>query len=225
MSVKIISLDIFQTIVDVNQRIPQIWSRTLGSEFTMDRTNEGAAAIISALPEVMEQALHAKQHFVTMQEVYEECVQKALRHLSFVVRKDKIVECLLTEHAKAPFYEEALGVIEQLKKKYQIILCSDSNHIMVDEIIAKVCPSFAFISDDVKAYKADYDGVFFSKVLQTMNVRADELLHVGDSSYDIIGAERVGIPAVLIHRGTNPVASNIKPLAVISSLNQLNELL
>lgn len=56
-------------------------------------------------------------------------------------------------------------------------------------------------SSDVKACKPD--GAIFRRALSELDVTPSEVLYVGDNPYDdVIGAGRLGIPAILLERGT-----------------------
>ncbi len=52
MNYRIISFDIFQTLVDVNERIPEIWRGILKDCYTDEKAMQGAKAILSTLPNV-----------------------------------------------------------------------------------------------------------------------------------------------------------------------------
>ncbi|MDK2943003.1 MAG: hypothetical protein PWP56_2516, partial [Acetobacterium sp.] len=47
MNYRIISFDIFQTLVDVNERIPEIWRGILKDSYTDEKARQGAKAILS----------------------------------------------------------------------------------------------------------------------------------------------------------------------------------
>jgi FMN hydrolase / 5-amino-6-(5-phospho-D-ribitylamino)uracil phosphatase len=224
MSYKIISFDIFQTLVDVNQRIPEIWHGILKNGYTDEKAAQGAKAIMSELPAVYENAVQSEQ-FITMGEVYRECAGKAMEKLSFKASPRDIAYNLMYQHSKAPFYHEVLGCIAKLHKKYQIIFSSDSNHLMVDGLICKAEYDKAFISDDLKSYKGDKNGKFFRTVLSNLDASPKEIIHIGDSSADVLGAHRAGITSCWINRNGREWNSSIKPDFTIRDFNDLTDIL
>lgn len=224
MSYKIISFDIFQTLVDVNKRIPDIWRGILKDEYTDDKAQQGAKAILSELPAVYENAVQSEQ-FRTMEEVYQECAEKAMEKISFKVPSQNVAYHLMYQHSKAPFYHEVLDCIERLRKKYKIILSSDSNHLMVDDLINQFAYDKAFISDDLKSYKGDKNGRFFRSVLSRLDAAPNEIIHIGDSSADILGAHKAGITSCWINRNDRKWSNPIKPDFMIRNFNDLIDII
>jgi len=224
MNYKIISFDIFQTLVDVNKRIPEIWRGILKDSYTDEKATQGAKAVLSTLPAVYGNAVQSEQ-FKTMDEVYQECAQKALEKLSFKASPQDVAYNLMYQHSKAPFYHEVLDCIAKLRKKYQIILSSDSNHLMVDDLICKVEYDEAFISDDLKSYKGDKNGKFFRTVLGHLDAAPKEIIHIGDSSADVLGAHRAGITSCWINRNDREWSNPIKPDFIIRDFNDLMDIL
>ncbi|MDO9490902.1 HAD family hydrolase [Acetobacterium sp.] len=224
MNYRIISFDIFQTLVDVNERIPEIWRGILKDSYTDEKAMQGAKAILSTLPNVYEKAVQSEQ-FKTMAEVYQECARKAMEKLNFKTSPQEVAYNLMYQHAKAPFYHDVLDCIAKLRQKYQIILSSDSNHLMVDDLICKITYDKAFISDDLKSYKGDKRGKFFRTVLSQLDTDPKEIIHIGDSSADVLGAHRAGITSCWINRDNRKWNNPIKPDFIIQNFNDLADIL
>jgi 2-haloalkanoic acid dehalogenase type II len=224
MNYSIISFDIFQTLVDVNERIPEIWRGILKDSYTDEKAMQGAKAILSTLPNVYEKAVQAEQ-FKTMAEVYQECARKAMEKLNFKTSPQDVAYNLMYQHSKAPFYHDVLDCIATLRQKYQIILSSDSNHLMVDDLICKITYDKAFISDDLKSYKGDKRGKFFRTVLGQLDTDPKEIIHIGDSSADVLGAHRAGITSCWINRDNRKWNNPIKPDFTIQNFNDLADIL
>jgi haloacid dehalogenase superfamily, subfamily IA, variant 3 with third motif having DD or ED/haloacid dehalogenase superfamily, subfamily IA, variant 1 with third motif having Dx(3-4)D or Dx(3-4)E len=224
MRYKIISLDIFQTLADVNKRIPDIWRGILKNEYTEEKAMQGAKAALGILPGVYENAVRSEQ-FRTMEQVYLECADKAVKKLSFAVSPQELAYHLMFQHSKAPFYPEVPGCIEKLRAAYRIILSSDSNHLMVDDLINKIYYDKAFISDDLKSYKGDKNGKFFRGVLDRLDVSPEEILHIGDSTADVLGARRAGIASCWINRNARQWSGAVQPDFIIERLSDLENIL
>nr|WP_319487632.1 HAD family hydrolase [uncultured Caproiciproducens sp.] len=224
MKYKVISFDIFQTLVDVNKRIPDIWQGILKDEYTDDKAIQGADAILSSYPAIYERAVHAEK-FLAMEEVYTECAEKIVDKVNLNVLPQDVAYHLMYQHSKAPFYHEVLDCIKKLRKRYQIILSSDSSHLMVDELIGKIDPDSAFISDDLRSYKGDKNGKFFSCVLSHLDADPNEILHIGDSTADVFGAHKAGIPSCWINRDNRRWNSTIQPDYIIKDFNDLKDIL
>lgn len=225
MKFKVISFDIFQTLVDVNRRIPEIWKGILKDQYTDEKAAQGANAILSVLPNVYENSVHS-EHFMTMEEVFQACAKKAVEILDFKVSPSAVAYNLMYQHAKAPFYPEVLDCICKIHNKYKIVLSSDSNHLMVDDLIEKINYDMAFLSDDLKCYKGSKNGDFFKSVLNRLNITPEEVLHIGDSAADVWGSHNAGIISCWINRnGCRWNTAEVKPDMTIHSFNDLESII
>jgi 2-haloacid dehalogenase len=75
-------------------------------------------------------------------------------------------------------------------------------------------------SQDVGAYKPS--PLVFQRALALLGLRAEEVLHVGDSlSADVAGARATGIAAVWVNRRGRPLPDGMDPAAVIGDLADL----
>lgn len=224
MKYKIISFDIYQTLVDVNQRIPLIWQDILQGEYTEEKAWQGAGAVLDAYPEVYRKVTGGGSFF-SMEEVFLECTQKAMDRLDFYASPETVTYHLMRHHSKAPFYHEVKDCLEKLRKQYRIILSSDSGHVMVDELVQNIDCEKIFISDDMKSYKGDRNGKFFNSVLSQLEVEPQDILHVGDSVADIFGAKKSGIAGCWLNREGKVWESAFHPDYTICDLNGLWDIL
>lgn len=224
MEIKVISFDIFQTLVDVNQRIPQIWQGILGEAYTREEGMRGARGILEHYPESLQKAITADR-FYPMHEVYLDCVNHALQKTHLPVKAETVVEHLLYQHSLAPLYADVSECLERLHKKYRIILSSDSNHTMVDELLKNFVYDDLFISDDLRSYKESMDGGFFRQVIERIGVQPGEILHIGDSRSDVLGAYRIGVASCWLNREHRFWKHEIIPDYEIHALTELISLL
>ena len=119
-------------------------------------------------------------------------------------------EVLQYEHAlfsrnNATLYEDVLPTLNQLQQmnlKMGIISNWDTPlHAMVEEL--GLSPYFEIVvaSHDQRVRSAKPDATIFEYALNAVGVSPEEALHVGDSfEADIIGAQAIGIRAILLDR-------------------------
>ena len=224
MNIKVLSFDIFQTLVDVNQRIPQIWKGILGDAYTSADGIRGARGILEHYPTSLQKAI-TSDRFYTMKEIYLDCADNAIKQASHSVTAETVVEHLLFQHSMAPLYEDVTECMKRLHKKYRIILSSDSNHIMVDGLLKNFIYDDLFISEDLKCYKENLDGGFFRQVVESIGILPGEMLHIGDSRSDILGARRIGVASCWINREHRLWRHEIQPEYEIHDLWELEALL
>lgn len=221
---KIISFDIYQTLVDVNQRIPLIWQDILQGDYTEEKARQGAGAVLDAYPEVYRKVTGG-DNFFSMEEVFLECTKNAMSRLDFYASPETVTYHLMRHHSKAPFYREVQDCLEQLRQQYRIILSSDSGHVMVDDLVQNIDCEKVFISDDMKSYKGDRNGKFFNAVLSQMDANPQDILHVGDSAADIYGAQKAGITGCWLNREGVEWTGTSRPDYTIRDLNGLLDIL
>lgn len=220
---KVVSLDIFQTLVDVNARIPDIWRAVLGDGYSGEAAAAGAAAIFSTYPAVYDKAVRSEK-FMTMAEVYRECAEMAVKKACFKVSSEKLARELMLQHSKAPFYPEVPKALSRLKEAHRVVLSSDSSHLMVDGLLERFGCREVFISDDLECYKGDGRGRFFSLVLRRLGAAPDEVIHIGDSAADVLGARRAGIASCFLNRDGRPPRGDVLPDFTVRDLEEFSRL-
>jgi len=123
-------------------------------------------------------------------------------------------------------FEEVPTVLKSIKEKgYSIIILSNIDN----EFLYKKLADFnietyfdqIFTSENLKSYKPNPH--IFNKVLETMQINPDQIIHVGDSQHaDIYGAKNFGIMAVYINRKNRALKKSIPtPDFMIKNLNEL----
>lgn len=218
--ISMISFDIFQTLVDVNARIPFIWSGILGDEYTQDKGKHGAHCMYQCLGPAMKKAA-CSDNFVPMRDVFIDSATNSLLLSGMALAPHTIADNLIKQHAQAPFYHEVQATLDRLSEMYPIILCSDSNRNMVNLLMGQIPHSQEFISEEIGAYKGDAQGRFFQKVLSMLDVPPETILHVGDSPSEILGAKNAGMQACWLNRGSHEWTEKIQPDYIIASLDEL----
>lgn len=219
---EVISFDIFQTLVDVNARIPFIWKELLKEDYSKEKGESAASSVLRGIQNLYGMACDS---FISMEEFYIRCGEQVLRDTGCKLDSRRIADCIMRQHGLAPFFIEVPLVLQELRKQYTIIISSDASHLMADPIVTKVQPARAFISDDLKSYKGDPKGVFFQKVLEELKLEPNQVLHIGDSSGDVIGATLSGIDSCWLNRTHKRWNRKENPTYEIASLNELKQLL
>ena len=116
-------------------------------------------------------------------------------------------------------YEEVQEVLAELKKKYTLVLVSNTDNISVDQVLDKykLRDYFdkVFFSYQLGLIKTDKN--FFQEVLNELKLAPEDCVMVGDSiQSDIIPAKRLEINAILVDRKSErdfqPKIENLKEL-------------
>jgi HAD superfamily hydrolase (TIGR01549 family) len=121
--------------------------------------------------------------------------------------------------------QEVIDTLTDLKEGgFSLGVLSNRTHPYKEYMQAWGLDSFfdlAMAAGEVNAYKPDPE--IFHHALKAMGKRADESLYVGDNYYaDVIGAQRAGLPAILLDpEGVFPDSD----CTVIKNINELIEYL
>lgn len=82
-----------------------------------------------------------------------------------------------------------------------------------------------FASEVYKSYKNDKSNQMFKEVIAHYQVTPDRIIHIGDTTSDVLGAKREGITACWVNRNNEPWTEAVKPDYTISNLNELKVIL
>lgn len=228
-SYKVISLDLFQTIADVNARIPEIWREILGEKYTERRGRTGAEAVINSYGKILKKSFQ-KGSFLDMEEMYLKSSEETLRITgfggeNFGVAKERMAEIILKNHGLSPIYEDVIPVLKQLGEKYRLVISSDASPQMARGVLERLREEIVFehifLSDELCTYKGSPDRKFFQTVIQTLGVRPEEILHIGDSESDVSGGAGANIHTCLIDRDYRPYKGRIQPDYRIHGLDEI----
>jgi putative hydrolase of the HAD superfamily len=119
-------------------------------------------------------------------------------------------------------------VLVKLKKLgYRLGLITNSELFIVNGILKKNKLDDFFdvkvISGVVKAYKPNH--ILFEIAIELAKCTSEEVLYIGDSEIDIMGAKKVGLKTVIVHRNEVPdIEIGIRPDYMINDLLELPNL-
>jgi putative hydrolase of the HAD superfamily len=103
----------------------------------------------------------------------------------------------LRERQQVELYEKALGVLEQLARRYTLGALTNGNADIYKTDAAEYF-DFAFLAEDVGASKPHPD--MFQAALEQAGVPAAEIVHVGDDpDHDVRGAREMGMRTVWVN--------------------------
>lgn len=119
-------------------------------------------------------------------------------------------------------------VLVKLKKlDYRLGLITNSELFIVNGILKKNKLNDFFdvkvISGLVKAYKPNH--ILFEIAIELAKCTSEEVIYIGDSEIDIMGAKKVGLKTVIVHRDEIPdIEIGIRPDYMINDLLELPNL-
>lgn len=229
-SYQVISLDLFQTLADVNARIPEIWREILGEKYTERRAAAGAEAVINSYRKLLKRSF-AEKRFSDMEDMYRRSCGEALRitgfgGAGFGADRDRMADTILKNHGLAPLYEDTVPVLKRLGERFRLVLSSDSSPRMAEGVLKRLREAgiefeAVFLSDELRAYKGQPGGTFFKAVAKALEAEPEEILHIGDSPDDIFGAAAAGVHSCLLNRSYREYRGKVLPDYRISGLEEI----
>ena len=225
MKVNLICIDMFQTLVDVDTRVPYIWQRILQEKYS-DETARMCAKQVSlkAINQFHETSCKSTE-FYNLRSLFAPCFKEIAMETGLGFNPDIALDIFLSEHSNSALYDDSLQFFELIDGRVPICLVSDADNIMIEPLLNKFKFDSVFISEGVGAYKNDHASRMFSKVLEHYKINPEKVLHIGDSSSDIIGANKIGIRSCWINRHLSEWKYGGKPDYIVNSLVEVIELI
>lgn len=218
---KLISFDMFQTLVDLNTQKDTVMKTVLGDHYSVDMGeslwNEANRFVFWHFQKTRNSA----EEFVEVLKIFEQCYAELFP--KYNVKLDPAVgaRILASAHGQSFFYPDSLPFLEKVQQKYQTCLISDADLIMIEEILRKVKFDRIYLSEKYKAYKSDRSGALFKTAIEEFQIKPYEMLHIGDAYSDVLGAKQVGADAAWINRRGYEWQHEIRPDYTVTSLLEL----
>jgi len=125
---------------------------------------------------------------------------------------------LAQQHPLSKPFTDSMIFLNSVGKEYPICLASDTDDDMLGSLRQMYEFDYIFTSERLGSYKANADGKFFSAIIHHYGVRPEEIIHIGDSGHEIIGANKAGITTCWLNRNHKIRSHDIKPDHEVSSL-------
>lgn len=222
---KLICIDMFQTLVNIQSRSNHIWKRILQDEYSEDLKTKYVRIVGKEVVNKFHAELSQSITFRNLKEIFFQSFIEIFEQEGVDYCPKIATEIFIDEHNKAELYDDSIQFITQAKQKYEICLVSDADIEMVKSHIEKMEFDNIFISETTKAYKGNPNGKMFESIIEHYNLNPKEILHIGDSSSDIIGANSKKIDTCWINRHDYKKKFDIIPTYEIQHLSELNKVL
>ena len=124
-----------------------------------------------------------------------------LKYFGLVVEEREVLEKYADE---VEAYDEALPVLEELKKEYRLIICSAMPRSFID--VKLRCGSLFRYFDRIFSAVSDFrmvkkESAFYQKVCETINIPTRKLVHIGDNyEADYLAPRQVHVTSFYLNR-------------------------
>jgi len=221
MRFELLCIDMFQTLVNVNTRISSIWKRILMENYNETLAFECSKSVNKNVFWGFQQSAANNAEFVNLKTMFKPFFKTVFKEMNISFDVEEAVKIFMDEHAKATPYDDVEEFFSLLKDELPICLVTDADYEMVLPLLKKYNFDEVFISEKVRSYKNEPRSRIFKDVLKHYSINPNKVLHIGDSSSDIIGANRVGIKTCWINRENLEWKYDTEPDYIVRSLNQV----
>lgn len=220
---RIISLDMFQTLVNIQGRRVEVWKPLLKQEFSEARSLELGSQLLKGYYTAASAAREAGT-FISSREIYYIGFQSISQKYGLDYDSTQAVDNLFAQHRLSEMYADTLAFLERICGEYQVCIVSDTDELMLPEFYRNY-PITLFTSEAYQSYKNDSQNRMFTEVIAHYGVEPGQILHIGDSAADILGAARAGIRSCWLNRDGQQWQHEVKPDYTAETLDEVYTLL
>ena len=221
----VVSVDMFQTLIDVNSQRHYFWQKILGKNYSEGVVDEYTKQWGKRFPNHFNRMISRKEGFVCLKEIFEGFWNSFFKQFNIDFDHRKATQIHIDIHRFAPPYEDTEIFLNTIKEHFPLCLVTDSDDEMVLSHLEKYRFDQVFISERLKTYKNDPDNKMFQAVVQHYSIAPEKILHIGDMFYDVVGANNVGITTCWLNREGKNWSNDINPDYEIISLIEIFEIL
>jgi 2-haloalkanoic acid dehalogenase type II len=160
--------------------------------------------------------------FRTVRELTHEALVAAFAELGLDGDVPRGVECWFEHVRRAPLYPEAREAVRLLAGRCRLAVVSDADDdvLMPAWEAAGLPVELVFTSERSRSYKISPEGRVFREAFAGLGVEPHEVVHVGDSRSDVVGARRAGATPLWLARDGRPWQHGGAPPMVARDLDE-----
>jgi putative hydrolase of the HAD superfamily len=221
--IKLVSIDMFQTIVRLDEGRDQAWQLFLKDRYSAelarkywDRTSE------ILLRKLYETAMD-NHSFKNSRTIIEESYAIVFKEINCDYDPHQAGNILIEMHRRNTPYYDAIPFLQAAGKKYPICLSTDCDFEMITGIREMYKFDKLFISEELQVYKSNPK--FFRHVIGHYGLNPENILHIGDSAADIITPKKQGMLTCWLNRDNKRWSHEVRPDFEVKSLMDVIEIL
>lgn len=220
---EVISLDMFQTLVNIEGRREHVWRPILQQNYSEERAKELGSLLLRSYYESAAE-IRKQGSFWTSREIYFRSFKRVFQQHRVDFDYAQAVDILFAQHRRSALYEDTERFLQKVCREYQVCIVSDTDNLMLPEFYLDY-PVTLFTSEKYQSYKNDSRNMMFHEVITRYGVAPEQIIHIGDGSSDVLGAARAGITACWINRTDACWEHEVKPDYTVASLDECYRLL
>jgi FMN hydrolase / 5-amino-6-(5-phospho-D-ribitylamino)uracil phosphatase len=217
--IKLISVDLFRTLVDLEDARDRIWKTFLQERYSPDLAQKCWDRATELLFQNLDEVATGRSPFKKTRTLMEEAYAALFKEIDCTYQPSLAAEALIESHKRNSPYSDARPFLEAIGTRYPICLSTDCDTEMITGIRNLYPFDRLFVSEELGAYKQN--PVFFRHVIKHYGLSPNNILHVGDSRSDIITPKQIGIVTCWLNRKGKKWQHSVYPDYEVKSLLDL----
>ncbi len=215
---RVVSVDMFGTLVNVGSRKYLVWRTFLKDRYTDELAEEYWGRATDLVFQYFEDQVIQKRQYIPPKAIFETCYSKLFSEIALDFNPKEAAQVLAHQHSFSTPYGDAMLFLDSVGKEYPICLSSDTDEDMLGSLKQLYPFDNIVTSERLESYKTSSDKRFFSEIINHYGVRPKNIIHIGDSSSDIVGASEAEIVTCWLNRNDRIWSHDIKPDYEVKSL-------
>lgn len=160
--------------------------------------------------------------FETQRVLEERALKNTINQFHSSANAHELSKHIFEHWTKPPIFEDSKPFFEKSPIPIYIVSNIDTGDVMKAIEYHNIMPKGVFTSEDAKAYKPRKE--LFELALNSVGLKADEVIHIGDSvSSDVSGAKGVNIRALWLNRFGKVVPDGVESIvSLLDALERVN---
>jgi putative hydrolase of the HAD superfamily len=130
--IQLVSVDLFNTLVDLSAGRHTLWHTFLGESSTPARVEQAWALTTNILFTTLDQ-LNATATYQSLHTVFQACYTEVFARLQITFDPEEAAWVAARYHAQCPWFPEAVPWLEGMRRRYRLCVSSDADEAMVGE--------------------------------------------------------------------------------------------
>ena len=214
----VVSVDMFQTLIDVHSMRYYIWRKILGKNYSEALADEYAKQWRRLFPDHFNDSVIKADSFLCLKPIFESFFADFFPQLGIDFNPEHAAQIQVEIHRLAPPYEDTGIFLDTIREQFPICLVTDSDNEMVLPHLDKYSFDQVFISERLRTYKSDPENRMFHAVISHYSIPPERIFHIGDMYSDIVGGSKVGITTCWLNREGKNWNYAVKPDYEVESL-------
>ena len=225
MDIKLVSLDVFQTLVNVSSIKYKVWKIFLKKSYSAKLAEELWDLATKKLVAYFSNDISKNTEYESVKSIFSKCYSEIFQEFHIDFDHEKAGKILADYHNRAEPFDDTDVFMDFIENNYTYCLSSDTDNDMIKNLKYTKNSHMVFTSENLKGYKNSRDNTFFRSIFHHYDLEAHEILHVGDSVQDILNPKGMGMKTCWINRNNRTWQHKTEPDYICSGLKELMLLL